>query len=502
MPTLDQGDHYPLLPMTEELSSLEQELNQTLWTFDKIQSELSYRQAQETLRSLIQAVDLTPREQKGLETEIQGLATMLEKLENQVLQIAVFGMVGRGKSSVLNALLGSSVFSTGPIHGVTRTQESAIWTPDTAHLHQEEIRGTQKQLSRYALTGAGAARLELIDTPGIDEVEGEAREALAQQVAQQVDLILFVVAGDITQVEHTALSQLRRASKPMLLVFNKVDQYPEADRQAVYTKIRDQRVKEILSPDEIVMTAASPLLPTIVQRADGTRTVQLVAGPPQVDDLKLKILEILEREGKALVALNTMLYADQIQSRFIERKMQIRDRSANPVIWKATLTKAVAIAVNPITAVDLFSGAVIDVVMILSLSKLYGIAMTEAGAIGLMRKIALGMGGITASELLANLGLSSLKTLLGLSTVASAGFAIGPYLTVALTQASVAGVSTYTIGQIAKTYLANGATWGPQGPKAVIQRILTELDEVSILNRIKAELRAKLDWQIKSQEFQ
>lgn len=485
--------------MTEEPSSLEQELTQTLWTFDKIQSELSYRQAQDTLRSLIQAVDLTPREQKGLETEIQGLSTMLEKLENQVLQIAVFGMVGRGKSSVLNALLGSAVFSTGPIHGVTRTQESAVWTPDlegsTPSLQQEAIQGTQKQLSRYALTGAGAARLELIDTPGIDEVEGEAREALAQQVAQSVDLILFVVAGDITKVEHTALSQLRRASKPMLLVFNKVDQYPEADREAIYAKIRDERVKEILSPDEIVMTAASPLVPTLVQRADGTRTVQLAAGAPQVDDLKLKILEILDREGKALVALNTMLYADQIQSRFVQRKMQIRDRSANQVIWKATMTKAVAIAVNPITAIDLFSGAVIDLVMILSLSKLYGIAMTEAGAVGLMRKIALGMGGISASELLANLGLSSLKTLLGLSTVASGGFAIGPYLTVAFTQASVAGVSTYTIGQIAKTYLANGATWGPQGPKAVIQRILTELDEVSILNRIKAELRAKLDWQ-------
>ncbi len=69
---------------------------------------------------------------------------------------------------------------------------------------------------------------------------------------------------------------------------------------------------------------------------------------------------------------------------------------------------------------------------------------------------------------------------------------MAPYLSVAITQASVAGVSSYGIGQVAKTYLANGATWGPDGPKAVVSRILASLDETSILNRIKAELVAKL----------
>jgi GTP-binding protein Era len=68
-----------------------------------------------------------------------------------------------------------------------------------------------------------------------------------------------------------------------------------------------------------------------------------------------------------------------------------------------------------------------------------------------------------------------------------------PYLSVAVTQAGVAGVSSYGIGQVTKTYLANGASWGSEGPKAVVQRILASLDETSILNRIKAELQAKLE---------
>jgi uncharacterized protein (DUF697 family) len=240
------------------------------------------------------------------------------------------------------------------------------------------------------------------------------------------------------------------------------------------------------------MAAASPLVRKAIVRSDGSRGVQLSPSQPQVEELKLKILEILHREGKALVALNTMLYADSVNEQLVQRKLMIRDNSANEIIWRAVMTKALAIALNPVTVVDLLSGVVIDVTLILTLSKLYGIQMTQAGAVGMLQKIAISMGGISASELLANLGLSSLKGLLGISTPATGGAAFGPYLSVALTQAGVAGVSSYGIGQVAKAYLANGASWGPDGPKAVVNRIVASLDEASILNRIKDELVAKL----------
>ena len=84
-----------------------------------------------------------------------------------------------------------------------------------------------------------------------------------------------------------------------------------------------------------------------------------------------------------MVALNTMLCAGDINEQLVQRKMEIRDEAANRIIWNAVMTKTVAIALNPITVVDILSGAVIDVVMILTLSKVYGIAMTEAGAVEL-----------------------------------------------------------------------------------------------------------------------
>ncbi|MBM0744203.1 GTP-binding protein [Phormidium sp. CLA17] len=465
-----------------------QELDEAIHSFDTIQGELNYRQAQTALRDLVEGLDLTVQERRGLEPEINGLESMLDKLDRQIVHIAAFGMVGRGKSSLLNALLGETVFETGPIHGVTQIRQTANWT-----VTNEAIAGSEQSLTRVKVNAIGN-QIELIDTPGIDEVDGEAREALARQVAQQADLILFIIAGDMTKVEYQALSALRTASKPIILVFNKIDQYPDVDRQMIYRKIRDERVKELLSPDEIVMAAASPLVAKAVRRADGRVAAQLSAGVPQIDDLKLKILEILDREGKSLVAVNSLLFADDVNDRLVERKMAIREQSANRIIWNATMTKAVAIALNPITVVDILSSAVIDVALILTLSKLYGIPMTQPGALALLKKIALTMGGISASELVANLGLSSLKGLLGLSAPATGGLSLAAYASVAVTQAGVAGVSTYAIGQVTKTYLANDASWGVDGPKAVVTRILASLDEDSILSRIKGELRAKLNF--------
>lgn len=464
--------------------TLEAELDQTIQDFEQMQAELGYQQAHSALETLVEKLDLSPRERAGLETEIHSLQSMLDKLEKQVVHIAVFGMVSRGKSSLLNALLGQSIFATGPVHGVTQQSQQASWFVD---------QNSGEDAIRVSLQGVGQSRIELIDTPGIDEVDGEVRERLARQIAQQADLILFVIAGDMTKVEFEALSELRQASKPILLVFNKVDQYPEADRNAIYEKIRDERVRELLSADEIVMASAAPLMAQAIQYPDGRLGAELVPGPPQVQDLKLKILEVLEREGKSLVALNTMLYADDINEQLIERKMRIRDRSANQIIWRGVMAKAVAIALNPVTVVDVISSAAIDIAMILTLSKLYGISMTQKGAVDLLRKIALTMGGVGATELLTTLGLSSLKGLLSLAAPATGGASLLPYVSVAVSQAAVAGVSSYGIGEVTKRYLINGASWGPNGPKTVVNEILSSLDQATILNRIKTELQEKLE---------
>ncbi len=463
------------------------ELEDVIFSFEEITAEINYKQAQDSLRNIVQNINLSPEEQSGLEAEINYLTAMLDKLDQSVVQIAAFGMVGRGKSSVLNALLGENVFQTGPLHGVTRTVGSANW-----ELTEESLGNSDQDILRVSLPSHQQSQIQLVDTPGIDEVDGETRELMAHQIAKQADLILFIVAGDITKVEYKALSRLREVGKPMLLVFNKIDQYPEADRAAIYQTICSDRVKELLTPEEVVMVAASPLEKRGIRRKDGSMGVKTQQGTPQVLELKRKILEILYREGKSLVALNTMLYADEVNDQILQRKLEIRSEAAEELIWKASLTKGVAVALNPVTVLDLFTGAVVDVAMILALSRLYGIPMTQNAAIALLQKIAISMGGISASDVLTSLGLSSLKGILGLSAPVTGGASFVPYVSVAITQAGVAGVSSYAIGHVSNTYLANGASWGLDSPKSVVKNILDSLDEESILNRIKGELQERL----------
>ena len=241
------------------------------------------------------------------------------------------------------------------------------------------------------------------------------------------------------------------------------------------------------------MTAAAPLVRKATRVADGTLQTRTERGQPDIADLKLQILDILQREGKALIALNTLLYADEINEQIVAQKLALRNRAADDTIWKTVLTKSVAVALNPITVVDLLSGAAIDVALIVVLARLYGLEMTQKGAAQLLKKIAIAMGGLTASELVVSFGLSGLKSALAAAAIPTGGLTTTPYISVALTQAAVSGVSTYAIAQVTKAYLANGATWGDSSPKAVVAKIVSEIDEDSIMKQIRSELSTKLD---------
>src|SRR5262249_48146620 len=154
------------------------------------------------------------------------------------------------------------------------------------------------------------------------------------EVARRADLILFVVSSDMQRREYEALSQLRDAQKPIILVFNQIDRYPDADRDAVYEKIRDERVRHLIRPEDVVMTAARPDPYRVkIQNADGTSQIVWEHPAPIIEPLKERILTVLEREGKALVALNTLLFAGDLHQQIVAHKVRIRDDAANRLIW-------------------------------------------------------------------------------------------------------------------------------------------------------------------------
>ena len=44
---------------------------------------------------------------------------------------------------------------------------------------------------------------------------------MSRNIADEADLILFVISEDITRSEYEALLDLKKALKPIILVFNK-----------------------------------------------------------------------------------------------------------------------------------------------------------------------------------------------------------------------------------------------------------------------------------------
>ena len=101
-----------------------------------------------------------------------------------------------------------------------------------------------------------------------------------------------------------------------------------------------------------------------------------------IEPLKLRILDVLEREGKALVALNTLLLAGDLHEEIVAHKVRIRDDAANRLIWNFALAKGAAVGLNPIPVADMAGGLAVDVGMIVALSKVYGIPLTRRTAVG------------------------------------------------------------------------------------------------------------------------
>jgi len=436
--------------------------------------------ARASLEATIAGMKLTPQEEHALADELRQLRDLSQKLDETGIEIAAFGMVSRGKSSVLNALLGRDAFQTGTTHGTTVVRSSHGWESVSAER-----------------PGLADAKLVLVDTPGIDEVGGEGRETHAQGVARHADLILFVVSSDMQRVEIEALSRLRDAQKPIIVVFNQIDRYPDADRDQIYAKLKDERVRNLVRPDDVVMTAAKPdPFRVKVRMPDGSTRLEWERPEPLIEPLKARIIEVLEREGRALVALNTLLMAGDLHEEIVAHKLRIREDVANRTIWNFAIAKGAAVALNPVPIADMAGGLAVDVGMIVALSKVYGIPLTKRMASGLIRDMMLALGALSVVEVATRFLASGVKSSLAGLSVLSGGLALPltalGYGVVGLAQGGTAATTSYVIGQGAKAYLRQGCQWGPRGIKTVIHQIVSEAKADSVIDRLKDDLKRRI----------
>jgi len=401
---------------------------------------------------------IPPQVRESLADDYRQVESMLEKLEQGHIHVAVFGRVGVGKSAILNALIGEERFSISPLHGETRASAAAAW--------QEHDTGG----------------VYLIDTPGLNEVRGEERERLAHEVATRSDLVLFVVDGDITDTEIRALRILVQHRRPTLLVFNKTDRYTKGERAEILDSLR-RHTAGFIDPRNIVCTAARPAdrLVILVDKK-GRETETLRQAEPDMGALKQRLWELLESEGKTLAALNASLFATDLSDKVARRILEAKRALGAGLIQTYCIAKGVAVALNPVPVADLLAAVALDIGMVVHLSKLYGLPLTKAEAGKLVKTIATQMTLLMGTVWGVNLISSALK-------LGSGGLST---LITGTAQGAVAYYATYVVGQAAEEYLAKGKSWGEMGPKVVVRSILEDIDRDSILAQARTDIAERL----------
>ncbi|MCF6319386.1 MAG: DUF697 domain-containing protein [Proteobacteria bacterium] len=414
----------------------------------------------DSLKELLNDSHIPATVRLQLNDEYQQVQQLIDKLENQQVHIIAFGKVSSGKSSLLNALIGKQQFSTSPLHGETKTQQSTEWNKYQDH------------------------NMVVIDTPGTDEVAGEQRQIMAHKAAEIADIILFVVDGDLTQSQLQQLKQIAQPNTQIILVLNKSDLYTDDEISELLSSLTD-KTKDIIHANNVVISSAAPIPQLLIKEdASGKQTREKITVKVDVSQVKQRIWDILEQDGKTLTALNASIFAGEISDKIAKKVTKLRASAADKVVTTYSIAKGIGVAFNPIPVADLLIAAGLDVAMIRQLSQVYGLPIVGKEAskltITIMAQIAALMGAVWGINLLS----SALKTVsAGLSTTLTAG-----------AQGALAYYATYLVGKIAEEYFIRGKSWGKLGPKQVAKDIVNGLDKNSIL----IEAREKILDRIKS----
>ncbi len=392
-----------------------------------------------------------------LAEDYRELQAQLDKLEHGHIHLVACGRVSVGKSALLNALLGEQRFAVSPLHGETATVDRSRW-------------------QQYQSGG-----VFLIDTPGLNEVDGEDRERLALEVAERADVVLFVVDGDLTAAEHQALATVAADHRPLLLVLNKADRYTQAELELLLASLR-RHAQGLVPPDNVLACAADPGERLVLSvDAQGREQEERRRPPPDVTALQERLWALLDAEGKSLAAVNAGLFAGRLSDRLAAEILALRRQLADKVLRNYCLGKGVAVALNPAPLADLLTVAA-DAALIRHLSRVYGLPITRAEAGRLLATIMAQLAVLMGTVYGFHLASSALKGVsLGLSTVVTAS-----------AQGAMAWYGTYVIGRAAERYFAQGRSWGAGGPKRTVKSILDSLDRDSLLAQAREDILERL----------
>jgi energy-coupling factor transporter ATP-binding protein EcfA2 len=154
------------------------------------------------------------------------------------LVVVLVGPTGAGKSTLMNALVGSSVSRTGVLRPTTREAVLVADADDARFLMTDGALARTPRERLELVSEGGRAGLALIDAPDIDSIERDNR-ALADGLVEAADLCIFVTTATryADQVPWDVLRRVQERGLPLMVVVNRLPA-SEADADSVVEDVR------------------------------------------------------------------------------------------------------------------------------------------------------------------------------------------------------------------------------------------------------------------------
>lgn len=222
-----------------------------------------YRRRKLVLAELLQELMTIAHERHDDEREGAG-RKVLARLADDAFQLAVVGQFSRGKSTLMNAILGGAYLPTGalPMTSVLTTvrygSEPKAWVRRAGRDQAVEVpvddlvRFVAQQSAERQELQIVAADVQLpaeilrlgfsfVDTPGIDSAIA-ANTAATEQFLPLADAVIFVTSCDapLSRAERTFLAHVQEHVEKLFVVVNKTDLVDGDEADRVVRFVRSQ----------------------------------------------------------------------------------------------------------------------------------------------------------------------------------------------------------------------------------------------------------------------
>ncbi|EKV03826.1 protein of unknown function DUF697 [Leptolyngbya sp. PCC 7375] len=244
------------------------------------------------------------------------------------------------------------------------------------------------------------------------------------------DLVLLVIAGDMTASELNQLETLVSGGYQVLVVLNKQDQYTPMDKAVVLDRIKGRVAERNV---EVVAISANPNPIKVRRHAESGEIIEFFEQSAANLETLTQKLDSFAAEPSSLVMATTLRQTKALQQRITASLNEYRRQKAMPVIEQMQWIAASTAFANPIVTVDLLATAAINGQLVLDLGTIYGqkFSMDQA-------KAAAG----TIAELTVKLGLVELAS-------QALGTVLKSHVTTYLAGGAVQGISAAYLTRLA-----------------------------------------------------